>query len=62
MADDFIEIMSVEIDHKRNVPKGHPHESRMQVDNNGILKIEARDISAPNFPFEEATVELKNLS
>lgn len=62
VADDFIEIMSVEIDHKRNVPKGHPHESRMQVDNSGVLKIEARDTSSPNLPFEEATVELKNLS
>ncbi len=62
VADDFVEIMFVEIDHGRVVPKGHPHESRMQVDKNAILKIESRDISAPNLPFTEATVELKNLS
>lgn len=59
---DFIEIMSVEIDHGRSVPKGHPHESRMQVDKNGLLTIEARDTSVPDLPYEKATVQLRNLS
>lgn len=59
---DFVEIMSVEIDHGRSVPKGHPHESRMHVDKRGVLTIEARDASTPNLPYKEATVQLKNLS
>ncbi len=62
IADDYTEIMSVTIDHGRKVPKGHPHESRMQVNDLGILKIEARDRSEANLPFVEATVALKNLS
>ena len=59
---DYIEIMSVSVDHGRVVPKGHPHETRMRVDEKGLLTIEARDSSSPDLPFSKATVELKNLS
>lgn len=59
---DFTEIMAVEIDHGREVPKGHPHEARMNIDKTGVLTIEARDASEPNLPYKRANVQLKNLS
>lgn len=59
---DYIEIMSVTVDHGKVVPKGHPHEARMKIDEKGVLTIEARDASSPDLPFTKATVELKNLS
>ena len=62
VENDFTEIMAVVIDHGRKVPKDHPHESRMNIDKNGVLMIEARDASAPDMPFEKASVKLENLS
>ena len=59
---DYTEIMSVSVDHGMVVPKGHPHEARMRIDERGILTIEARDASSPDLPFTEASVELLNLS
>ena len=59
---DYIQIMNVEIDHGRIVPAEHPHESRMVIDERGLLTIEARDKSAPNLPFVKAQKELQNLS
>lgn len=59
---DYIEIMSVCLNHERIVPKGHPLMSRMKVDERGLLTIEAKDNSLPGMPFVRAEVQLENLS
>ena len=59
---DYTEIMSVTLDHGGPVPKGTVSESRLILDINGLLTVEARDPSKPNKPPVKNTCALKNLS
>ena len=60
--EDYREIMSVELDHEIDVPKGTKCESRLMVDKLGLLTIEARDVGKPGKPPIKKTYKLKNLS
>ena len=60
--EDYREIMSVELDHEIDVPKGTKCESRLMVDKLGILTIEARDVDKPGKPPIKKNYKLKNLS
>lgn len=59
---DYIEIMSVDLDHGAGVPVGTPAETRLCIDSLGILTVEARDPAKPDKPPITNHVELKNLS
>ena len=54
--------MSVTLDHEIEVPEGIMSETRLMVDNLGILTIEARECDKPGKPSIKKSIELKNLS
>lgn len=58
----FVEIMSVTLDRGKPVPKGTKSETRLIVDGNGILTVEARDPARPGKPPVTSRCQLKNLS
>lgn len=58
---DYTEIMYVTIDHEKEVPKGTKNETKMEVNQRGLLTIEAIDTTKPKKPTMKKTVELKNL-
>ena len=60
--EDYREIMSVTLDHEIEVPEGIMSETRLMVDNLGILTIEARECDKPGKPSIKKSIELKNLS
>ena len=60
--EDYTEIMFVEIDREKEVPKGTKSETRLMVDARGILTIEARECDKLGKPPIKNSVELKNLS
>lgn len=62
VAEDYKEIMFVELDHETEVPRGTKSESRLVIDKLGVLTIEAREADKPGKPPIKNTVELKNLS
>ena len=62
ISEDYIEIMSVQLDHEEEVPKGTESETRLSIDTLGMLKIEARECDKPGKPPIKNSVELKNLS
>ena len=62
MNEDYREIMSVTLDHEIEVPEGIMSETRLMVDNLGILTIEARECDKPGKPSIKKSIELKNLS
>ena len=55
---DYTQILFVTVDHKKEVPKSHPSESKISVDAVGKLVVEARDTSKKNLPFEKAETKL----
>ena len=61
-SSDYVEIMSVELDREAEVPVGTPSETRLCIDSNGILTVEARDPAKPDKPPITNHVKLKKLS
>ena len=59
---DYIEIMNVTLDYGAEVPENTLGESRLHIDGQGILTVEARDPAKPDKPPFSNRVELKNLS
>lgn len=62
ISEDFVKIMSVEVDHGRIVPEKHPNEARLSVGRNEWITVEARDTSIPNSTFKSAKCKLEHLS
>ncbi len=62
VEEDYTEIMYVRIDHGEEVPRGTRCESRLVIDRQARLTIEARKADEPGMPAVSNTVELKNLS
>ncbi len=60
IAEDYVEIACVTLDHGREVPPGTESETRLCVDERGLLKGEARDPKDHTKTFT-CTTELKNL-
>lgn len=59
---DYTEIMGVTLEHGGPVPKGTVSESRLVLNKDGLLKVEARDPSKPDKPPVHNECTLKNLS
>lgn len=59
---DYTEIMSVTLQHGEPVPKGTVCETRLVLDRDGLLTVEARNPSKPDKPPVKNTCTLKNLS
>lgn len=62
IAEDYKEIMSVILDHEKEVPKGKESETRLCIDKLGVLTIEARDPEKPGKPPIKETIQLENIS
>ena len=58
---DYMEILSVTLDHGGPVPKGTPTESRLLLSQDGLLEVQARDPAKPDKPVRNTCV-LKSLS
>lgn len=58
---DYREIMTVELDYGRDVPKGTPAETRLVLDSDGLLSVEARDPGRPEKPPMRCTCRLGDL-
>ncbi|MCR4642136.1 MAG: Hsp70 family protein [Lachnospiraceae bacterium] len=54
----YKDILSVNVDHGKQVSAGTLHESRIKVDKRGMLTVEARDLSVPDAPYVSAEVQL----
>lgn len=61
-AEDYKDIMFVQLDHLREVPKGTKSETRMMIDKLGRLSIEAREKDNTGTKPIKNSIELKNLS
>lgn len=59
---DYLRITTLEMEHGPDRKMGDPTESRMILDNNGLLHVEARDPSKPGMPPVKCEFHLKNLS
>ena len=59
--EDYTQIMQVQVDYEREVPKGTRSESRLCIDKLGVLTIEARDAEHPQNKIR-SKVTLTNLS
>lgn len=62
VLEDYMEIMSVTMDHGKEVPRGTESESRFVIDKLGRLTIEVRNPNKFGKPTIRNTVELKNLN
>ena len=62
VSEDYREIMSVVLDHESEVLKGTKCESRLTIDESGVLTIEARAVDKPGKPSIKKSIMLKNLS
>lgn len=62
IARDYTEILSVELDHGGPVPKGTPTDSRLILNRDGLLEVQARDLTKPDKPPVRNTCILKGLS
>ena len=60
--EDYVEIMKVTLDYGEPVPKGTQNESRLHVDERGVLTIQARTKTDEGIKPVENTVQLTNLS
>ena len=61
VSDDYTEIMRVQLDRGKEVPKGTKSETRLCIDKLGVLTIEAREADHPENKIQN-NVELTNLS
>lgn len=61
VSDDYTEIMQVQLDRGKEVPKGTKSETRLCIDELGVLTIEAREADHPENKIQN-NVELLNLS
>ena len=59
---DYTLITTLEMEHGPDKKADDPTESRMILDNNGLLHVEARDPSKPGMPPVKCEFHLKNLS
>ena len=57
---DYTEIMKIDVDHGKEMPKGTQTKSRLIVDNKGVLTIEAYSLINNGKP-STCKIELKNL-
>lgn len=60
--EDYVEIMKVTLDYGAPMPKGTQNESRLHVDERGVLTIQARTKTSEGVKPVENTVQLTNLS
>ena len=60
--EDYVEIMKVTLDYGAPMPKGTQNESRLHVDERGVLTIQARTKTDEGIKPVENTVQLTNLS
>lgn len=62
VLEDYVKIMNVTLDHGQKMPKGTRDETRLHVDERGVLTIQARMQSEEGLEPIESTVQLTNLS
>lgn len=59
---DYTKIMTVTLDHEKEVPKGTRDETRLDIDSLGVLTIQARVMLDRKIAPVKSTVKLENLS
>ena len=62
VSSDWTHVVVCEVLYGREMPKGSKSEAIINIDRNGLLKIQARDLTKPDAPYFKNEIVLKNLS